>query len=127
MDTSQDNTPLESKLEKGRVLGGQYSLRLLASKVVFFGLCFGIIKNYIYPNVLFPFCGDIILYTSIWVCVLSGMMALYFGLLFGRNNIIENPLGWWRGERLSMTVLGLAIAVILAGGSLILQVFILDF
>jgi hypothetical protein len=122
LDTSKNNTSPKGELEKRRVLTPQYSLRLLTIKVVFFGICFGIIRNYIYPEFILPLSNCDVLLCSAWVCVLGNMVAFYFGLLFGQNNIAERPLKWCRSDRLPIAMLIAATAILSWSFILIIQV-----
>jgi len=105
---------------------GQYSLRLLCSKVVFFGLCFGIIRNYIYPLWLLPIVEGVEwVYYGGWCIIGLGVLCLYFLLLYGRDNIVENPVGWCGSERVYAALLGFAQILLLACGFVIVHLLLL--
>lgn len=105
---------------------GQYSLRLLCSKVIFFGLCFGVIRNYIHPEWLLPITeGMEWAYVGGWGLVGLGVICLYFMLLYGKENIVEDPVGWIKSDRLYVGILAFIEIVMLASFFVVIQLVLL--
>ena len=107
---------------------GQYSLRLLCSKVIYFCLAFGLIRNYIHPEWLLPVLetkGMEWAYVAGWGLVGLGTICLYFALLYGKDNIVENPVSWIQSDRLYLALLAFIEIVMLATLFIVIQISLL--